>query len=418
MGGGLSPPRALLIEWATNRDKYPYGERRGPFVIVIGGVLLVATLAVVGARLWARCKIRRNAGLDDWLILATIPLLLVYDACHALGFFSYGVDRHAWEVTITQAVGIRIITWCIAVGYMLITSMVKISILMFYRRLSEGSVTKSWIWTVRAFIAFVILYAVVFTLMLFVDCRPLHAFWNKMDPEWALTNNYTCFNEGADFIASAIVSVITDAAVCVLPLLVVRRLQMPRKQKWALSALFGVGFFLCLCGIMRVVYMYNIYYTTYDTTWAAATVWSWTLVETHFAIICASAPALKLFFRRFLQSTHGQSYTTRQRQDYNNFGSSAELGAMGASAGGDGRRAKDLEGGEGGIYMADMLREGFASTNGSKSPVSVTVTDAESAEDDGLADVVAGIDMRTMEERSTKSIVRSRGSTDSILETR
>lgn len=72
MGGGLSPPPDLLAEWMTNRERYPYGERRQPFVIVLMFVLLALTLAVVAARLWARCKIRRNAGLDDWLIVAAI----------------------------------------------------------------------------------------------------------------------------------------------------------------------------------------------------------------------------------------------------------------------------------------------------------------------------------------------------------
>ncbi|KAL1649610.1 hypothetical protein SLS58_001667 [Diplodia intermedia] len=378
------------------------------------------------------------------------PLLLGYDACHFLGFFLYGVDRHAWEVTADQAVKVRIVTWGISMGYMLITSLVKISILMFYRRLSEGSVTRSWVWTVRVFIAFVILYGIVFTLMLFVDCRPMHAFWYRMDPAWAATNDHTCIDEGADFIASAVISVVTDAAVCILPLLVVRRLQMPRKQKWALGALFAVGFFLCFCGIMRIVYIYEIYYTTYDTTWAATTVWSWTLVETHFAVICASAPALKLFVRRYLQSTHGHgsSYTTAtpQRNDYSNFGSSAELGAMKPG------RSKDVDDGDGeAIYMADMLafdkaaadddaharaeadrrRAGRKTSKGLLPLFSTTTAGGDASLKSSVSVMVTGEEERGRalsgssgdahgvgEARSTRSMVRSRGSTDSILETR
>ncbi|KAB2569410.1 hypothetical protein DBV05_g11918 [Lasiodiplodia theobromae] len=401
-------------------------------MIILMFVLLAATLAVVGARLWARCRIRRNAGLDDWLIVAAIPILLGYDACHYLGFYYYGVDRHAWEVTIAQAVNVRIVTWAIACGYMLITSLVKISILMFYRRLSEGSVTMSWIYIVRGFIVFVVLYCIIFTLMLFVDCRPLNSFWNKMNPVWAATHEHVCFNEGADFIASAVVSVVTDAAVCILPLLVVRRLRMPRKQKWALSALFGVGFFLCFCGIMRVAYMYEIYYATYDTTWEASYVWSWTLAETHFAIICASAPALKLFFGRLLQGSSAQpdSYTSRQRHEYNNFGSD-ELGAAGS-----GVHVKSGGGSEEGIYMADMLafkearskaeKEGkelplfetVAERSGSESPVSITVDVRHGVGLSAVNDTSRTLsenDAQIMEEQSTKSIGRSRGSTDSIL---
>ncbi|KAL0256781.1 hypothetical protein SLS55_009178 [Diplodia seriata] len=163
-------------------------------------------------------------------------------------------------------------------------------------------------------------------------------------------------------------------------------------------------------------------------------------MRTHFAVICASAPALKLFFRRFLQSTHGHgnSYTTPQRNDYNNFSSSAELGQMGSSGAG---RNKDVDDDDGeAIYLADMLAfkaaaagdaEGkkkkskglplfstaaAAAGGGDKSPVSVTVTEGEEL---GRALSGSSVDAHAVEEeRSTKSIVRSRGSTDSILETR
>ncbi|KAH7014023.1 hypothetical protein B0J12DRAFT_443794 [Macrophomina phaseolina] len=382
MGGGLSPPPELLAEWATNREKYPYGERRGPFMLLLLSILLGLTLAVVAARLWARCKVRRNAGLDDWLIVAALPFLIAYNVCHLLGFYLYGVDRHAWELTFFQAVNIRIVTWAIAMCYMMVTSLVKISILCFYRRLSEGVMTQSWLWTVRGSIGFVIAYGFIFILMLFVACRPMSAFWNKMDPEWATSHDFKCFNEGADFIASAVVSVIQDAAVCILPLLVVRRLQMPRKQKWALGAIFGIGFFLCLCGTMRVGYMYKVYYQSYDTTWEALPVWCWTLVETHFAIICASAPALKLFFRRVLQPTSpdgSYSGARAQRLGYDNVGS----GGRGTQATKDGA----------GIYMEDMqayieakvraeeaakdspIFTAFPASRGeSKSPACITVT--------------------------------------------
>ncbi|GME23723.1 Integral membrane protein [Neofusicoccum parvum] len=421
MGGGLRPPQSLLVEWATDREKYPYGERRGPTMIILLAVLLAMTLTVVGARLWARCKVRRNAGLDDWLIVAALPVLLCYDACHVLGFFLYGIDRHAWEVTVPMAVNVRIVTWGISCSYMIITSLVKISILCFYRRLSEGSVTRSWIWIVRGFMGFVIAYAFVFTLMLFVDCRPFDAFWNKLNPQWALAHNYTCFNEGADFIASAVVSVIQDAAVCILPLLVVRRLQMPRKQKLALAGLFGVGFFLCFCGIMRVAYMYIIYYKTYDTTWEAFPVWSWTLVETHFAIMCASAPALKLFFRRMLAPTSIDSYTNRQRAEYNNFGSGS-----GGGKNGTGRSKPD----DAEIYMEDMIayRAARAAADQAEkdSPIFAVFPERRGTKDGANITVTQEVDVIFSQRRSdngdalsgaeTASKGPSRASNESLLE--
>jgi len=57
---------------------------------------------------------------------------------------------------------------------------------------------------------------------------------------------------------------------------------------------------VCIVGIIRIVYTENLYFNTYDTTWASEPIWIWTVVEVHGAIMCASAPALKVFFKRYL----------------------------------------------------------------------------------------------------------------------
>ncbi|OJD34100.1 uncharacterized protein BKCO1_25000126 [Diplodia corticola] len=392
MGGGLSPPVALLIQWATDRVRYPYGERHSLFIVVLMATLLAMTLVVVA------------------------PILLVYDACHAFGYFLYGLDRHAWEVTVSQAVDVRIITWTIALTYMLITALVKISILIFYRRLSKGTFTTSWMWTVRIFILFVASLAVSFTILLCVGCRPLDAFWHKMDFIWALQNNYTCIDEAANFITYAVINVITDAAVCILPLLVVSRLQMPRKQKWAVGALFGIGFFLCVCGVMRLVWMYITYYKTYDTTWTATYIWSWTLVETHFSIICASAPALNIFFRRILQPTHASdSDASHQRKALDNFGSCSNRSGRAGPSHGNG----DVESG---IYMADMLAYKAAKAEAERDDPVFSMRESE-AKRESMAicrevdEAASDGDEQGIEEQSRKSSRGSRGSTESILET-
>jgi hypothetical protein len=41
---------------------------------------------------------------------------------------------------------------------------------------------------------------------------------------------------------------------------------------------------------------------TYDITWAAYSGWVWTTLEAQLAVICASAPALKVFFNQYFSS--------------------------------------------------------------------------------------------------------------------
>lgn len=54
---------------------------------------------------------------------------------------------------------------------------------------------------------------------------------------------------------------------------------------------------------MRSYYAIYVYYYTYDITWFAYYGWIWTALEADLAVICASAPALKIFFNRYFNSS-------------------------------------------------------------------------------------------------------------------
>jgi hypothetical protein len=58
---------------------------------------------------------------------------------------------------------------------------------------------------------------------------------------------------------------------------------------------------LCICGVLRIYYSVRVYFWTYDMTWESYWAWVWLICETHIGVICASAPALKLLFKKVLQ---------------------------------------------------------------------------------------------------------------------
>jgi hypothetical protein len=118
------------------------------------------------------------------------------------------------------------------------------SILLFYRRLASGTISKGFLWSVYAAIAFVATYFAVFTINLFVGCRPFRAFWMEADMVWSARNagKFHCFNEGANIIGAAVISVIQDFIACGMPSVLFWKTRLPQRQKIALGILFGVGF--------------------------------------------------------------------------------------------------------------------------------------------------------------------------------
>jgi hypothetical protein len=129
--------------------------------------------------------------------------------------------------------------------YLYATSLTKVSILLFYRRIVRGSYSSAFLWAVRGCIAFVICYAVTFTFTLFVGCRPLNSFWHKVDIAWVLAHeegkDWQCFNEAANLIAATAFSVLQDFIACLMPTVIFWKLSLPLRQKIALSVIFGMG---------------------------------------------------------------------------------------------------------------------------------------------------------------------------------
>jgi len=217
---------------------------------------------------------------------------------------------------------------------MLSSSMTKISVLLFYKRLAHGTISNRFLYAVYAAIAFVIAYYVTFNLTLYLHCRPFHAFWKQVDLEWYFKHQgrFTCSSESADLIAASVVSITQDFIAVGLPMVLFWRLRVSIKQRFALAIVFGVGilyvYFLCssdpylhksnccdsvgICGIFRLLFIIKIYYRTYDMTWESYWAWIWFVVEAHSAVICASAPALYSFFKQTLSGPpmgHKKSYS-------------------------------------------------------------------------------------------------------------
>lgn len=77
------------------------------------------------------------------------------------------------------------------------------------------------------------------------------------------------------------------------------KLEATQRQKWALNGVFSMGLLVVAAGIVRTYYLDRLG-THWDITWLGFDVFVWSQLEIQLAIICASAPALRVFFRRYL----------------------------------------------------------------------------------------------------------------------
>lgn len=113
----------------------------------------------------------------------------------------------------------------------------KLSILLLYIRLffPKGFDRSLFWWVIQAVIWLNLLYTVGLILAIALQCVPYHKPYGS-----------SCENQYMVLISASIINIISDLLVLVIPMASLWRLNMSRKRKWAVWALFAFGSVLSL----------------------------------------------------------------------------------------------------------------------------------------------------------------------------
>jgi hypothetical protein len=123
--------------------------------------------------------------------------------------------------------------------------LVKISILLFYIRTFPTTWFRvaSWI-TIFCCAG----YAIAFLLVSIFQCDPISLAWTRWDGE----HTGTCNNINAQVWASAAINVFLDLVIIILPLPIVYKLNINRRKKLLVTAMFCVGLMVTIVSIIRL----------------------------------------------------------------------------------------------------------------------------------------------------------------------
>ena len=119
---------------------------------------------------------------------------------------------------------IDIATYCASIG------LTKIAILMQYQRVFTTPKFQIWCWS---FIGLMVAYTVGTVAACIWICTPISKFWKGGD-------GY-CIDEFASWFSNAAINVVTDLMIIILPMTVVSKLKLARRQKILLMGVFAFG---------------------------------------------------------------------------------------------------------------------------------------------------------------------------------
>lgn len=196
--------------------------------------------------------------------------------------------------------------------FLISTGCTKCSILLFYRRLTKGTYNKRWIWAIMSAIVVTAAYSLAFVIMLITACSPTEAYWKAFNLEYLAKGEFTCIDTRYANILSGALSVASDLWSVLLPCLMLRNFDAPRRQKIALNVIFSLGLLVVAAGSARTYYLEKLGHSL-DLTWTGFDVYVWAQLETQLSLICASAPALRALFRAHLSGSILRSISSGRR---------------------------------------------------------------------------------------------------------
>ncbi|KAH7135987.1 hypothetical protein B0J11DRAFT_425457 [Dendryphion nanum] len=257
-----------------------YG-RRGVESVIITSVFTALAVIAVTLRIYTRLLIVRCVGLDDYCIV--LSMFFCIGLTVTIGMqVRYGMGMHINTLSQENMENSLKAFWASLTVYNLSLGLTKTSILLQYQRVFFTKTFQIVCWITMAVVG---VYSVWTVFGNMFACVPIRAFWTHETPA-------RCISLFPMWFTNAALNIVTDLAIIILPMPVIRSLNLARRQKQALIGIFAVGGFVCVVSIIRIhslAVISNSFDPTYDNPSAA----TWSSLETSIGIICSCLPCLR-----------------------------------------------------------------------------------------------------------------------------
>ncbi|KAJ9206938.1 hypothetical protein C8Q69DRAFT_440212 [Paecilomyces variotii] len=278
---------------------------RGYVLYITALVMVLVASLFVGARIGSRIYTGR-LGVDDATIIAALACSVLVTATINMAVVS-GYGRHLSNLTVSQKRKAFEWFFIAQIFYKLVLGFTKFSIVWLYLRIF---ITKGFQIIGKIFLVLITLWAIGTMLATILQCIPIQASWDKS------VKNPKCINKDAFWYAFAATNTVTDFAIFLLPIYPAMKLQLNKREKIGLLAVFAMGAFACTASIIRTVAVSQTSARELDLSWDFIPRSTWTLVEANVGIICACLPTLRyplsrLFPFLFRGSVRGGMSTRR-----------------------------------------------------------------------------------------------------------
>ncbi|KAI1411212.1 hypothetical protein F5Y13DRAFT_201420 [Hypoxylon sp. FL1857] len=219
-----------------------------------------------------------------------------YGEClaHGMQIFALSLSINAWvfgsitglnHYKIDPLIGTEYSIKCIFVSSLLVQvalTVVKIAILLFYKRVFPMPKFKIAIWVA---IFFVSCWGIILFFLVLLQGKPVSASWTG--------KGVLQFSPNALGLSQVGTSIALDVIVLCFPLPVIFRLHMPTSRKVGLAMVFWLGIFCCVAAIVRMVLLKRVLQgvvNANDQIYTESTQFIFMIIEPNASIIAGCLP--------------------------------------------------------------------------------------------------------------------------------
>ncbi|OTA03472.1 PTH11-like G-protein-coupled receptor [Trichoderma parareesei] len=273
------------MAWVLNADEAINHESQYPTIVIICAVLSFFSILIVGTRLYIRYHARGLAG-DDWMAALSVVFALIYSIL-CIVQTRYGLGLPIKDRPAASLIPYTRVNFAGRPIYQLGISFFKIALLISYLRLLKGTDQNTYRKVVFATILVVFLGHLGCALSLIFACHPVDKSWNPLKAG-------TCLPAGPSFTAYAVVTIVSDIIVAIIPLPVLLKLNVQLGKKVGLIGIFLLGLFTTICSILRYTQINRISNGDGNSTMLVL----WGTIEFNVGNMVSSLPFLAPVFMR------------------------------------------------------------------------------------------------------------------------
>ncbi|KAJ3466248.1 hypothetical protein MRS44_006906 [Fusarium solani] len=236
-------------------------------------VTFVAATIFLILRLVSRRLTRIRLWWDDYFALMCYTMALGWLVIVPI-WIQNGFGLHIWDIKhLTKEKALfqtKLLLYIAELMYASALFFAKASILSFYWRMFRVTSIKL---PIQILFTCAVIWIIIRTFMGIFHCIPVQTFWDS-------SVKGTCAIEDSKFFFGTIlVHVILDICILILPILQIRKLQLPGLQKLGVMVMFLFGIIICVAAMVIIVASTEFDNTSDDLTWNLSTIVIWASVE-------------------------------------------------------------------------------------------------------------------------------------------